>query len=69
MKARNARELLASFDHCHAEVRRSGELQPCGKPATAVVDDPMGYWWAVCNYHGRARPLVPVPELVKAVGR
>lgn len=55
----------ATSDSCHEEVTRKGILQPCGKPAVAVRDDPEGPY-PVCARHARA-PMVPIATVSEAL--
>jgi len=50
----------SSHLHCCWEVRRDGELQPCGKEAVAIrFDENNGGLGEVCKHHAK-RVLVPL---------
>jgi hypothetical protein len=56
-------------NQCVAEASRRGELEPCDKPAHAlVIDCEDGHYWPVCNHHARGRKLVPLAELLEYHG-
>lgn len=53
-------------NECTEEVVRSGEAQPCEKPAVALRIDPTeGLPYAVCSYHCRG-DMVPLAAVVAA---
>lgn len=57
---------------CDMAVAREGELEPCDKPAAAVVATEWGgaWWvWSMCIYHayvnGGCRNAVPLSRITK----
>jgi hypothetical protein len=56
--------------HCHAEVTRKGELEPCGRTPVAIRNlDNEGYtgWWPVCAYHTRKGQMASLAELLETM--
>ncbi len=57
---------LRWIETCDAEVDRRGVIEPCEKPAVAMVEGDAEFPrpWAVCAYHTRTRTAVPLTQIV-----
>lgn len=53
---------------CEAKVSRGGRPQPCRRVAVAVAEDVDDNWWPVCADHVQHRRVLPLGELLGALG-
>lgn len=60
-----AQMLAEGRAECAEEVARKGEIEPCGKPATAIAyDASIPTAWPVCSYHDRVGRSVTLSNVL-----